>query len=95
MSKGYLIAHATVTNPEQWAKYSAATKVALDKFGGKPVVRGGKCEIIEGHGVLRNVILEFPTFEAAQGYAHSPEYAAAKNLRQGAGTMDMIIVEGV
>ena len=95
MPTGYLIAHATVTNPEQWAKYSAATKVALDKFGGKPMVRGGKCEIIEGQGVLRNVILEFPTFEAAQGYAHSPEYAAAKNLRQGAGTMDMIIVEGV
>ena len=95
MPKGYLIAHATVTNPEQWAKYSAATKVALEKFGGHPLVRGGQCEIIEGHGVQRNVILEFPSFEAAQGYAHSPEYAAAKVLRAGAGTMDMVIVAGV
>jgi uncharacterized protein (DUF1330 family) len=95
MPKGYLIAHATVTNPDQWAKYSAATKVALDKFGGHPLVRGGTCEIIEGNGVLRNVILEFPSLEAAHGYAHSPEYAAAKVLRADAGTMDMVIVEGV
>ncbi len=95
MAKGYLIAHATVTNPEQWATYSAATKVALDKFGGQPLVRGGTCEIIEGNGVKRNVILEFPSFEAALGYARSPEYAAAKALRAGAGTIDMTIVEGV
>jgi uncharacterized protein (DUF1330 family) len=95
MAKGYLIAHATVTDPEKWAQYAARTKIALDKFGGQPIVRGGKCETIEGHGVARNVILEFPSFEAAQGYAHSPEYAEAKALRQGAGTMDMVIVEGV
>lgn len=95
MPKGYLIAHATVTNPEKWAQYAAATKVALDKFGGQPVVRGGKCEIIEGNGVMRNVILEFPSYDAAIGYARSEEYAAAKKLREGAGTMDMVIVEGI
>lgn len=95
MPKGYLIAHATVTDPEKWTQYAAATKVALEKFGGRPIVRGGQCEIIEGHGVMRNVILEFPSFADAQGYAHSAEYAEAKKLRTGAGTMDMVIVEGV
>ena len=25
---------------------------------------------------------------------HSPEYAAAKKLRQGAGTIDFVVVEG-
>jgi len=95
MAKGYLIAHATVTNPENWAKYSAATKVALDKFGGKPLVRGGQCTIIEGNGVQRNVVLEFPSYEAALGYINSPEYAEAKKNRAGAGHMDLTIVEGV
>ena len=95
MPKGYVIAHAAVTDPEKWGQYAAKTKIALDKFGGHPVVRGGKCEIIEGHGVQRNVILEFPSYEAALGYAHSPEYAEAKTLRAGAGTMDMVVVEGV
>ena len=95
MPKGYLIAHATVTNPEKWAEYAAATKVALDKFGGKPLVRGGRHEIVEGNGTTRNAVLEFPNYESALGYARSPEYAAAKKLREGAGTLDMTVVEGL
>ncbi|MET0640703.1 MAG: DUF1330 domain-containing protein [Hyphomicrobium sp.] len=95
MPKGYLIAHAVVTNPEKWAEYAAKTKIALDKFEGKPIARGGKSEIIEGEGTARNVILEFPSYEHAKGYATSPEYAEAKVLRQGAGTMHMTIVEGI
>ncbi|MET1045648.1 MAG: DUF1330 domain-containing protein [Hyphomicrobium sp.] len=95
MPKGYLIAHAVVTNPEKWAEYAAKTKIALDKFEGKPIARGGKSEIIEGEGTARNVILEFPGYEHAKGYATSPEYAEAKVLRQGAGTMHMTIVEGI
>jgi uncharacterized protein (DUF1330 family) len=95
MSKGYVIAHATVTDPEKWGQYVAKSKIALDKFGGVPIVRGGKCEIMEGNGVARNVVLEFPSYEAALGYAKSPEYAAAKVLRQGAGSIDIVVVEGV
>lgn len=95
MPKGYVIAHATVTNTEKWAEYAAKTKVALDKFEGKPIVRGGKSEIIEGNGTARNVILEFPSYAHAHGYATSPEYAAAKALRQGAGHIDITVVEGV
>lgn len=95
MAKGYVIAHATVTNPEKWAAYVAKSKVALDKYEGKPIVRGGKCEIVEGNGTARNVIIEFPSYEHAIGYAKSPEYAEAKALRQGAGNIDITVVEGV
>jgi uncharacterized protein (DUF1330 family) len=95
MPKGYVIAHATVTDAEKWAQYAAKTKVALDKYEGRPIVRGGKSEIIEGNGTVRNVILEFPSYDHARGYATSPEYAEAKALRQGAGQIDITIVEGV
>ncbi|MEQ1653309.1 MAG: DUF1330 domain-containing protein [Hyphomicrobium sp.] len=95
MAKGYVIAHASVTNPEKWAQYAAKTKAALDKYEGRPIVRGGKCEIIEGNGTTRNVILEFPSYEHALGYAKSAEYAVAKELRQGAGSIDITVVEGV
>ena len=55
-----------------------------------------QAEIVEGEGVARNVVIEFASFEAARAYAHSPEYAAAKKLRQGAGTLDIAsIVRGV
>lgn len=95
MPKGYVIAHAVVTDPEAWGQYVAKSKIALDKFGGKPIVRGGRYEIIEGKGVARNVILEFPSYEDALGYARSPEYAEAKALREGAGSIDIVVVEGV
>jgi uncharacterized protein (DUF1330 family) len=95
MPKGYVIAHADVTNPEKWGEYVAKSKVALDKYGGQPIVRGGRCEIMEGAGRPRNVVLEFPSYEAALGYARSTEYAEAKKARQGAGTIDIVVVEGV
>jgi uncharacterized protein (DUF1330 family) len=94
MPKGYVIGRATVTNPEVWAQYAAKAGEAMKKYGGNPIVRGGKHEIVEGEGVARNVVIEFASFEAARAYAHSPEYAAAKKLRQGAGTLDFVIVEG-
>jgi uncharacterized protein (DUF1330 family) len=95
MAKGYLIANATVTNPENWGKYVAASKPVLEAFGGQPIVRGGQCEIIEGQCSQRNVVIEFPSYEAALGYIKSPEYAEAKKHRAGAGTMNLVIVEGV
>jgi uncharacterized protein (DUF1330 family) len=95
MPKGYVIAHATVTDAAKWGEYVAKSKIALDKFGGVPIVRGGRHEIMEGNGVARNVVLEFPSFDAALGYAKSPEYAEAKKLRLGAGTIDIVVVEGV
>jgi uncharacterized protein (DUF1330 family) len=95
MAKGYVIVRAEVTNPEKWAEYVTKSKIALDRFGGRPIVRGGKAEIIEGDGLARNVVLEFESFEKAESYAKSAEYAEAKKSRQGAGTLHMVVVEGV
>ncbi len=95
MPKGYLIAHATVTDMDKWADYVKTSKPALEKFGGSPIVRGGQFEIVEGNGHPRNVVIEFPSYEAAIGYFKSPEYALAKAKRQGAGNIDITIVEGV
>jgi uncharacterized protein (DUF1330 family) len=95
MPKGYVIVRATVTDAERWARYAAATRTALDTYGGTALVRAGRHEVVEGSGLARNVVLEFPTYDAALAYARSAEYAAAKALREGAGTMDMVVVEGV
>ncbi|MBU2580850.1 MAG: DUF1330 domain-containing protein [Alphaproteobacteria bacterium] len=95
MPKGYLIAQTIVTDKEAWGRYVEKTRPALAKFGGTPIVRGGQSETVEGNGFARNVIIEFPSYEAAIGYARSPEYAEAKALREAAGEMNMTIVEGV
>jgi uncharacterized protein (DUF1330 family) len=94
MPRGFVIARAIVTNATQWAVYAAAAGEAMKKYGGTPIARGGRCEIAEGEGRARNVIIEFASFDAARAYAHSPEYAAARKLREGAGTIDIVIVEG-
>lgn len=94
MAKGYVIARAIVTNPTAWAEYAAAAGAAMKIYGGTPIVRGGKVEIAEGEGRARNVVIQFDSFEAARTYANSPEYAAARKLREGAGVIDIVIVEG-
>lgn len=95
MAKGYVIVRAEVTDPEKWAEYVTKSKVALEKYGGKPIVRGGQVTVVEGHGLPRNVVLEFDSYETALNYANSPEYTEARKLREGAGKLHMVVVEGV
>jgi uncharacterized protein (DUF1330 family) len=95
MPKGYVIARGKVINATQWALYAAAASEAIKQYGGKPLARGGQMTLAEGEGRARNVILEFESYEHARTYAFSPEYAAARKLREGAGEMDLVVVEGV
>jgi uncharacterized protein (DUF1330 family) len=94
MPKGYVVARSTVTNQAAWAAYAAKASEAIRQYGGTPLVRGGRCETVEGEGRARNVVIEFASYDAALAYARSPEYAAARKLRQGAGTIDIVVVEG-
>jgi uncharacterized protein (DUF1330 family) len=41
----------------------------------------------------RIVVIEFPTVDAAKRWYDSPEYAAARAVRAGAGRWNMIVVE--
>ncbi len=95
MPKAYVIARAKVTNATQWAVYAAASTEVIKQYGGRPIIRGGPMMLAEGEGRARNVVIEFDSFEAARSYAYSPEYAAARKLREGAGEMDIVVVEGV
>jgi uncharacterized protein (DUF1330 family) len=94
MPKGYVIARATVTNATQWSVYAAAASEAIKQYGGKPLARGGQMTVAEGEGRARNVVIEFESYDAAKAYAFSPEYAAARKLREGAGYLDIVVVEG-
>ncbi|HVL73332.1 MAG TPA: DUF1330 domain-containing protein [Beijerinckiaceae bacterium] len=95
MPKAYVVARITVTNPDKYAEYVKDATEAIRKYGGRPLVRGGAYESLEGQARPRNVILEFESLEQAKRYFHSPEYQAAKAKRAGAGEADIIAVEGV
>ncbi len=96
MSKAYVIAQATVTDPGQYEGYKALAGAAVAKYGGKYIVRGGATHLLEGDWAPpRLVILEFDSVEQAKRFYDSPEYRAAREQRQGAAAMDMLVVEGL
>ena len=94
MPKGYWIARVDVTDPDAYRQYVAANAVAFAKFGARFLVRGGKFEAVEGTSRQRNVVIEFPTYEAALACWSSPEYKKAHKLRLNASMGDLVIIEG-
>jgi uncharacterized protein (DUF1330 family) len=92
--KGYWIGHVDITDPEGYKAYMAANAAPFGQFGGRFLVRGGTREVVEGKVRSRTVVLEFPSYDAALGCYRSPDYQAAKRLRDRKGELDLIVVEG-
>ena len=94
MAKGYWIGRLDINDPEQYKLYVAANALPLQKYGARFLVRGGQFENPEGASRTRNVVLEFPSYQAAVDCWHSPEYQAAIKLREHVSTNDLLIIEG-
>ncbi len=95
MAKGYWVARVTVTDEEHYPDYIKAGAPVYEKYGAKFVVRGGRCEGVEGLTRTRNVIVEFKDYETALEAYHSDEYTEARKLRNRYADSDILIVEGV
>ncbi len=95
MPKGYWIAHNEVHDPETYKKYLAGCGVAFEKYGAKFLVRGGKFTLLEGNTRSRQIVIEFPTYQAALDCYHSPEYQNFCGFRQASSVGDTIVMEGV
>jgi len=54
----------------------------------------GRHEVLEGPALEEIIILEFPTYEEAKSWYHSPEYQAACEHRFQGGDYRCIITEG-
>lgn len=94
MGKGYWIARVDVADPERYKAYIAANAVPFKRFGARFLVRAGRFENPEGSSRPRNIVLEFPSYEAALDCYRSPEYQAALALRLPVSTIDLVIIEG-
>jgi uncharacterized protein (DUF1330 family) len=92
---GYVIARVNVTDPDQYAKYRAATPAAVAAFGGQFIVRGGDMETLEGpEESNRVVVIKFETMDKARKFYNSEIYQAAKSLRDGAADGQFILLDG-
>ena len=77
-------------------EHQATMESIIQQFGGEFLARGGRSESYEGTPPGdRNVLIRFPSFEAAKAWYHSEEYAEAKALRMSASTSVQTIVEGL
>jgi uncharacterized protein (DUF1330 family) len=94
MAKGYWIARVDVHDPKAYQGYVAANAAAFAKYSGRFLVRGGRVEAPEGTPRSRNVVIEFKDYDTAVACYNSPEYAAAKALRESAAVADLLIIEG-
>ena len=92
----YVIGDIEVTDQGIYDDYRKQVLATVEKYGGRFAVRGGKVEPLEGGwSPKRIVLLEFPSFEQAQKWYRSAEYAPLIKLRQKASRGRLIVVEGV
>lgn len=95
MAKGYWIARVDIRDPSRYPDYVAAAKLAFDKYGAHFLARGGAHQVLEGPGRARNVIIEFPSLQAAADCYNSPEYQKAAAIRQQCADGEIVVVEGI
>lgn len=92
----YVVAEVTVRDEQTYARYRDLAPPTIYAYGGKYIARGGETETLTGTWrPKRVVILEFPTMARAREWWNSPEYAAAKSLREASADADIILTDGL
>ena len=91
----YVVAHVEVTDPIRYQAYRGMVLGTMTPFGGRFLVRGPAPEVLEGSwDPKRLVIVEFPDADHARRWWSSPEYAAAKAIRQATSVGTLVLLEG-
>jgi uncharacterized protein (DUF1330 family) len=89
----YVLADIDVHDPERYEDYKVLAGDAVERYGGRYAVRGGTVEVLEGEWPTgRFVVLEFPDAAAARRWYDSPEYTAARAVRQEASNARFLLV---
>ena len=91
----YWIAHIRITDAESYGRYAQLATGAIEGHGGRFLARSGRYVQLEGNERARNVLVEFPSLEAAEACYRSPEYQEALRFAKGAAERDFVVVEGL
>jgi uncharacterized protein (DUF1330 family) len=86
--------HVEISDPKTYDAYRAVVAAPLALYGGRFLVRAGKQIVKEGTAKSRPVLVEFPSYQAAQDCYDSPEYQAVLKLRLTSAQADFVIAEG-
>lgn len=91
---GYVVVNVEVTDPQGYEEYKSLASALIAEHGGRYLARGGEAAAVEGDWLPRFVVVEFPSYEAAQRFYHSPGYRAAAAVRQRCSRSSVAIVDG-
>ena len=90
-----IIVDIEVLDPVRYEDYKRLASAAIAAHGGQYLVRGGNSEVLDGDWQPRRlVVLQFDSVERAKAWRASPEYAAAKKVRDTCARANMVVVEG-
>ena len=93
--KGYWIAlYKKINSAENLKDYSTKVTPIIKSFGGKPLVRGGVYQCLEGQDFSRTVIWEFPSYERAIECHNSKEYQEGWLLAKNTTERNLQIIQG-
>ena len=93
--KGYVVCvYKSISNEEKLKEYAVKARVAVEKFKGKFLVRGGRSTSNEGTKSPRTVVIEFPSYDQANTFYQSKEYQEAHSILKGFAVRQHQTVEG-
>jgi len=94
--KGYIVVtYRKITDQDKWAAYAKLAGPAIQKAGGKFIVRGLPARTHEAGMKERVVIVEFDNVHKAMAAHDTPDYQAALKVLGDGAERDFRIVEGV
>lgn len=86
----YMLIQADITDPVKFRAYAEAAARLVSEFGGRYLVLGGERLLLEGEEAGKKIVIsEWPDHDTALRFWNSPQYAAARVLRQGTGTFQV------
>ena len=96
MAKGYLVVtYRSIKDQEKWAAYAKLAAPAIQKHGGKFIVRGMPTTTYEKGIKERVVIVEFDSVQKAMAAHDSADYGEALKALGNGAERDMRVVEGL
>ena len=93
--KGYVVCvYKSIRSEEKLKEYAIKAKVAVEKYKGKFLVRGGKSKTNEGENSPRTVVIEFTSYDEANAFYNSEEYQEAHSILKGYAVRQHQTLEG-
>ena len=92
----YFIFDEQITDPATFEEYRARAIPTIVQYGGKVIAATTDAASVEGGWQPKVlVILEFASIDAAERWYQSPEYAAARPLRERSASCNAILAPGI